>query len=194
MAVFFFSSRKPETLCNSLFFLTPIYSQFMFHTLNIPRAHPFVSVVSALVWAISFHPCCYHALQKCLSSSNLRLSCIYTSYFCTVSFLKRCKPNHIIPELKILSLKVLGIDLLVWGSGSYGEIWDQPYFFISSYTPVLFLAWLPPQIFGLFLNFKNFCRMSQFWSFCIIPGSACTLYSKGKAHEIRHVIFVIKHI
>ena len=55
--MFFFSSRKPETHCNSLFFLTPIYSQFMFHTLNIPRAHPFVSlsIVSALVWAISFH-------------------------------------------------------------------------------------------------------------------------------------------
>ena len=51
-----------------------------------------------------------------------------------------------------------------------------------------------PQIFGLFLNFKNFCRMSQFWSFWIIPGSVCTLYSKGKTHEIRHVIFGIKRI
>ena len=88
MAVFFFSSRKPETHCNSLFFLTPIYSQFMFHTLNIPLSASFCLPLYCLCFSLSqfFSPSCYHALQKCLSSSNLRLSCIYTSYLSTVSF------------------------------------------------------------------------------------------------------------
>ena len=65
-------------------------------------------------------------------------------------------------------------------------------FFISSYTPVLFLAWLPPRFLACFWTLRTLVECLNFDHSGLFLGQ-CVLF-KGKTHEIRHVIFGIKHI
>lgn len=87
------------------------------------------------------------------------------------------------------------IDLLGFGIALCGEIWDQLIFVLSSYITWYFCL-ASPQTSSLFLNFHDFPRICLNFdhSGLIIPRSVYALYSEGKAHEIRHVILVIKCI